>query len=146
MVQERRCPLSSCSSGAPSLTHRKAHPFSTPPGARLEECQDGEEDLDCDASLPVSCRGRRNERGLWAGATRPTSRVGRQGSHTGEHMSHQRPHSEVLAWTRPHGPGHRLPLHCLGPQEPLLPGMSRAANKGTFAHHFLSQAAPLREV
>ena len=48
--------------------------------------------------------------------------------------------------TRPHGPGHRLPLHWLGPQEPLLPGTSWAANKGTFAHNFLSQAAPLREV
>ena len=61
-------------------------------------------------------------------------------------MSRQRPHSEVLAWTRTRGPGHVLPLHWLGLQEPLLPGTSRAANEGTFTHNFLSQAAPLREV
>lgn len=61
-------------------------------------------------------------------------------------MSHQHPRSEGLAWTRTHGPGHVLPLHWPGMQEPFLQGISRAANKGTFAHNFLSQAAPLREV
>lgn len=61
-------------------------------------------------------------------------------------MSHQCPHSEGLAWTRTHGPGHMLPLHWPGMQEPFLQGTSWAANKGTFAHKFLSQVAPLREV
>lgn len=85
-------------------------------------------------------------RGSQVGATRPTWYVGRQVSHSGEHMSLQRPRSEGLAWTQTRGPGHMLPLHWLGLQEPFLQGTSRAANKGTFAHNFLSQAAPLREI
>ena len=61
-------------------------------------------------------------------------------------MSQQRPHLEGLAWTRTHGPGHALPLHWLGLREPPLQGTSQAADEETFAHHFLSQAAPPREV
>ena len=37
----------------------------------MEECQDGDADLDGGASLPISCGGRRNEQGLQVGTTRP---------------------------------------------------------------------------